>query len=183
MALQYWKAITLWSLLKGVNNLQIKESHCADAGALPRSHFVTEHTEKLILKINLKPTDRIHHHVGQITTHHRFPLVGFSRRVGSIRCPYHRGFSDTSAGCGLSDRSHLPFLPQPWITDYWPAIPALSLLALDQIGRNVYVFRYPYFFRKPLFADTDRYTVARNHHTFWWFVTDFELDISGVGYR
>src|SRR5690625_6593943 len=94
MALQYWKAITLWSLLKGVNNLQIKESHCADAGALPRSHFVTEHTEKLILKINLKPTDRIHHHVGQITTHHRFPLVGFSRRVGSIRCPYHRGYVD-----------------------------------------------------------------------------------------
>lgn|SRR5690625_870393 len=74
-----------------------KESHCADAGALPRSHFVTEHTEKLILKINLKPTDRIHHHVGQITTHHRFPLVGFSRRVGSIRCPYHRGYVDTSA--------------------------------------------------------------------------------------
>src|SRR5690625_7074681 len=70
---------------------------CKTPGALPRSHFVTEHTEKLILKINLKPTDRIHHHVGQITTHHRFPLVGFSRRVGSIRCPYHRGYSDTSA--------------------------------------------------------------------------------------
>src|SRR5690625_6389075 len=69
------------------------------------------------------------------------------------------------------------------INDYRPAIPALSLHALDHIGRNVYVFRYPYFFRKPLFADTDRYTVARNHHTFWWFVTDFELDFSGVWYR
>src|SRR5690625_7252786 len=50
---------------EGSQHLQIKESHCADAGALPRSHFVTEHTEKLILKINLKPTDRIHHHVGK----------------------------------------------------------------------------------------------------------------------